>query len=33
MTICLDGHGGINQAPCEGNQTPVTVVIVTAPQS
>lgn len=29
MTICLDGKGGINQAPCEGNQTPVTVVIVT----
>lgn len=28
MTICLDGHGGINQAPCEGTQTAVQVVIV-----
>ncbi len=29
MTICLDGHGGINQAPCNGNQVAVEVVIVT----
>jgi Collagen triple helix repeat (20 copies) len=28
LVICLDGKGGINQAPCEGEQTPVTVVIV-----
>jgi hypothetical protein len=28
LVICLDGKGGINQAPCNGEQTPVTVVIV-----
>lgn len=30
MTICLAGNGGINQAPCQGNQTAVEVVIVNA---
>jgi hypothetical protein len=28
LTVCLDGKGGINQAPCNGNQTSVQVVIV-----
>lgn len=28
LIICLDGKGGINQAPCHGNQKPVKVVIV-----
>jgi hypothetical protein len=28
LTICLDGKGGINQGPCDGNQTPVQVVVV-----
>lgn len=29
LVICLNGNGGITQSPCEGNQTSVTVVIVT----
>lgn len=28
LTICIDGNGGINAAPCNGNQTPVEVVVV-----